>query len=297
MPPMIDAAALPKGAPGFDNVRLRYTQEVPAASVDGTGAFRTACDFSHMSYDDPIVYPGQPGKAHLHAFFGNKLANAYSTANSLATSGNSTCRGGIINRSAYWVPAVIDKDGKPVAPRDMGIYYKSGYGGLAPGQIKPFPQGLRMIAGNPKATGPQERVDYECASQGKHSRSIATMCNPGEMMLMSIEFPQCWDGKNLDSADHQSHMSYPVSGGCPSTHPVAIPAITFKVVYIVPSTGTAGWRLSSDMYDSSLPGGYSLHGDWFSGWDPAIVEEFVRDCDNKPADCHSHLLGPNREIY
>lgn len=28
-----------------------------------------------------------------------------------------------------------------------------------------------------------------------------------------IVFPSCWDGKNLDSSDHQSHMSYPIDGG------------------------------------------------------------------------------------
>ncbi|MEV4118547.1 DUF1996 domain-containing protein [Micromonospora sp. NPDC049645] len=23
-----------------------------------------------------------------------------------------------------------------------------------------------------------------------------------------LDFPQCWDGVNLDSANHQSHMAY-----------------------------------------------------------------------------------------
>jgi hypothetical protein len=78
---------------------------------------------------------------------------------------------------------------------------------------------------------------------------------------------------------------------------VAIPVITYRVGYHVPQGGVGSWRLSSDMYDSSKPGGYSLHGDWFNGWDPAVAQEFVRECDQKARDCHSHLLGPNREIY
>lgn len=28
------------------------------------------CYFSHISADDPIVYPGQPGVSHSHTFFG-----------------------------------------------------------------------------------------------------------------------------------------------------------------------------------------------------------------------------------
>jgi Domain of unknown function (DUF1996) len=30
------------------------------------------CPFSHTSTDDPIVYPGQPGRSHAHTFFGNR---------------------------------------------------------------------------------------------------------------------------------------------------------------------------------------------------------------------------------
>ena len=52
---------------------------------------------------------------------------------------------------------------------------------------------------------------------------------------------------------------------------VAIPEITYNILYRVPSTGTAGWHLSSDMYDPRLPGGYSAHGDWFSAWEMSSV--------------------------
>ena len=33
-----------------------------------------------------------------------------------------------------------------------------------------------------------------------------------EGILTSLRFPTCWDGKNLDSPDHMSHMSYPETG-------------------------------------------------------------------------------------
>ena len=38
------------------------------------------------------------------------------------------------------------------------------------------------------------------------------------------------------------------------------------------------WRLSSDTYDSALPGGYSTHGDWFNGWKPEFMDSFVKNC-------------------
>ena len=92
---------------------------------EGFGEFRAECDFSHYAYDDPIVYPNQPGKAHLHMIFGNTHTNAYSNYNSLLNSGNSTCNGHELNRTAYWVPAVIDQDGNPRRPIKVLIYYKS----------------------------------------------------------------------------------------------------------------------------------------------------------------------------
>ena len=38
----------------------------------------------------------------------------------------------------------------------------------------------------------------------------ARRCNEG--IMTSLRFPTCWDGKNLDSPDHMSHMSYPETG-------------------------------------------------------------------------------------
>jgi hypothetical protein len=294
MGPYIDVTAIPMGDPGSSTVDLGTTSEKPASS-DGTGAFRTNCDYSHMLYDDPIVFPGKPGAAHLHAFFGNTDVDAYSTQDSIKNSGKSTCRGGIANRSAYWVPALIDGAGKPVKPLSIDVYYKSGYNGIAPAAVKPFPSGLRMIAGSAKSSAAQERAYWGCHQNYIGHPGNIPQCKTGDKLVMVVEFPQCWDGKNLDSADHASHMSHTVSGKCPSTHPVPIPAITFNVLY--PVSDVKGWRLSSDMYDKALPGGYSAHADWFEGWDPKVSEAFVKNCVNPAVDCHSHLLGDGRSIF
>ena len=295
--PYVDESAIPTGFEGRSTVLIRATSEQPAVSSDGTGDFRNVCQFSHMNFDDPIVFPGKERASHLHTFFGNTLTNAFSTAESLRTTGNSTCRGGIANRSAYWVPALLDAHGKPQAPADSNFYYKSGYYGIAPSAINSFPQGLRMIAGSAKAKEAQENVYWGCFERYIGHPATIPDCPVGEHVQMSVNFPQCWNGKDLDSPDHKSHMAYPVNGACPSTHPVAIPSITFNILYEVPPEGMAGWHLSSDMYDPSLPGGYSVHGDWFEGWDPEVSKTFIDHCASKPLDCHSHLLGDGREIY
>lgn len=104
---------------------------------------------------------------------------------------------------------------------------------------------------------------------------------------------------NLDSADHKRHMAYPTGRGCPASHPVPIPVITYNVYTPVgPGQHTADWRLSSDTIDDpELPGGYSAHGDWFDGWDPGVRDAWIGGCVRAAADCHAHLVGDGRAMY
>jgi Domain of unknown function (DUF1996) len=265
-------------------------------SPDGTGNFRTDCQFSHMNYDDPIVHPGAPGAAHLHSYFGNTGANAYSTGQSLLASGNSTCDGGTLNRSTYWVPSILDANGQPITPISNMIYYKQGYQGLTKEQIvSALPNGLQLVAGNPNQSvnpGDNRFVHWSCSTLSWRGRqAYIPECPAGETMKAEINFPQCWDGKNLSSADHKSHMAYGVwQVGCPASHPVGIPAIAFNVFWKVPPGGTTGWRLASDMYTGGA-GGYSLHGDMIMAWDPATSSAWLQNCVKQDADCHVNQIS------
>ncbi|HEX6703737.1 MAG TPA: DUF1996 domain-containing protein [Albitalea sp.] len=298
-PVIVDMASVPARAVGQSELRVKTTTQVPNAT--SIGAFRTLCDFSHMATDDPIVFPGQPGRSHLHTFFGNTDTNADTTAESLVNTGNSTCIGGIANRTAYWVPSMIDTaTNAPVKPKSAIIYYKTGYNGIRPQDVRPLPAGLRMIAGNAKNTTAKGPFRFECI--GKGSENMVGMsiqnCPVGAEMWQVVFFPQCWDGVNLDSPDHKSHMSYTVNHACPATHPVPLPEITFNITYVVTQADAPlRWRLASDAYDRSLPAGYSSHGDWFNGWKQDIMESWVRNCDQASKDCHASLLGEGRAVY
>jgi len=297
--PFIDTARLPAPVAGHSEERIRRTDEQPGASSNGE--FRTVCGFSHMSFDDPIVFPGQPGKSHLHVFFGNTGTDAFSTADSLASTGNSTCRGGIANRTAYWVPATIDtRTGAPVVPVTTNMYYKNGSIRRSDDVIQPFPRGLRMIAGDATNTAPKGHFRFTCEGKGiafKEYKEIPN-CPVGARMTEIVFFPQCWDGKNLDSPDHKSHMSYPVKFRCPASHPVPVPEITYKISYAVNEPNQATyWKLSSDHYDDSIPAGRSMHADWFDGWKESVMEAWVKGCNRAGRDCHSHLLGDGRRIF
>jgi hypothetical protein len=295
--PVVDATRIPAPAAGFSTARINSTSN-PSRSSDGSGNFRTVCDFSHMAFDDPIVYPGQPGRSHLHTFFGNTGTNGNSTVASIANTGNSTCRGGILNRSSYWVPSVIDtRTGTPIRPTTSNFYYKNG--AINPALIQPVPLGLRMIAGDAKMDRPGGMHIMNCnGNYDQFEGNAIPACPTGAEVWQAIDFPQCWDGVNLDSPDHKSHMAFPVRNACPASHPVALPAISFIIIYpVTASDAPSRWRLSSDNYSTSLPGGYSFHADWFNGWRPDIKDQFTRNCINPSADCGSHMLGNGQGIY
>jgi hypothetical protein len=61
----VDTSSQPVPQPGVSSVMLTAPGAIPPAPAPGDweadGAFRLLCNWSKMSYDDPIVYPGQAG--------------------------------------------------------------------------------------------------------------------------------------------------------------------------------------------------------------------------------------------
>jgi hypothetical protein len=236
--------------------------------------FVGSCTFSHMAMDDPIVYPGQPGVSHDHSFVGNTTTNAYSTLRSLRA-GSTTCRRDG-ETAAYWMPTLL-LNGQMVVPRGATIYYRR----KTLDAVRPFPAGFKMIAGDRSATSPQGlKITYwNCGAAGGIPASVdVPTCpnNRSEGLRLHVNFPNCWDGSRLDSADHKSHMAYSARGRCPATHPVAVPAIS--LIFRYPTTGSSGVSLSSG-------GRYSAHADFFNAWRQGALTSLVNQCLNALRHC------------
>ena len=232
------------------------------------------CRYSHQAPDDPIVFPGQPGLSHQHTFVGNRTTNAFSSFGSLRSSGTTCLRPE--DTAAYWVPALYQATTE-VLPVAATVYYRRG----TVAEVSPFPNNLRMIAGDAKATSPQGmRVTFwSCgiASGVRRSTEVPTCPDTrGSFLRLHIRFPECWDGRRLDSSDHKSHMAYATRTGCPSTHPVAVPQIT--QIYRYPSRGGDGFALASG-------GVYSAHADFLNAWKPGALRKLVNDCLNALVHC------------
>lgn len=237
--------------------------------------FLAECPLSHRLPDDPIVLPRLPGASHSHDFFGNHETDAFSTVDTLLGSpGN--CNP-VSDISSYWVPTLF-RGNTAIQPSSVTFYYL-GEGVNNPQDIRPTPFGLKIVAGNATATGPADSIArWSCLHHGEVAPSKNFVVCPADSRLETyLDFPQCWDGVNLDSANHKSHMSYPVAGRCPASHPVSVPKLRFVIRY--PVTGsTADLRLSSGP-------GYTYHGDFFNVWPQAEMERRVRNCINVVLKC------------
>ena len=279
---------------------------VPESSADEpSGNFRFLCEYSHLGYDDPIVYPGEAGASHLHMFFGNDEADASSTYESLRAGGGSSCHGGPVNRSAYWAPAVMTPEDQVVVPDYISVYYKGP--GRAPDgslmDVEDLPPGLRMIAGqNPADPVDDSPHDWYCEVNQVKSDRIPD-CAPDELVGVSLPFPTCWNGSDLDSADHRSHMAYTVRdpetgiSSCPPSHPVPLPAFTLGI-WFEHDGNSSQWYLSSDRMPDGpeWDNGASFHADWFGGWDPDIQQVWTEHCINGLLNCSGGQLGDGNKL-
>jgi len=249
---------------------------VPGGIGEGGINFVSVCRYSHSNQDDPIVYPGAPNATHHHDFFANTTTNADSTLASLRA-GGSTCR--IQGDTAgYWAPSLY-ANGKLVQPTLARIYYVPGRKDHT--TIKPPPAGLKILA-----KGDNVAVRWSCVGREDRGQPQATppTCPQGTHLVEHIRFPDCWDGRNLDTPDHMSNMTFARAGDCPSSHPVPLPAILFNIHY-----PTQGGNIALGFPDKPV----AAHADFFNAWNQTTLDRLVRECINAGLHCGANPPGAN----
>ncbi len=244
--------ALPGTHPTYGALSLPEVSYAASPQDNGSatmGQFRFKGAPSHYLKDDPIVFPNQPGASHLHMFFGNTRADAYSEAgtggpNDLQVKGASTVQGGKgANPSSYWIPAMVNgplngcnNQRKIILPDRIRVYYKT----RQPVASDIIPVGLEVIGGNlPHTPGPMVHgmtiqnanggSNRDAAAWGFYDPSVGQLVqsqptipqsNPNGYTYIRavIGFPQCFredvnGGFVLSSADHLSHQLMLENGG------------------------------------------------------------------------------------
>jgi hypothetical protein len=283
---MMPAVRVRTGSPAADDPVTPYV--VPfKKSVDQRGqiGFSVSCDRSHAAKDDPIVFPGQPGRSHLHEFFGNRVTDSFTTVADLRA-GSTTCTSSD-DKSAYWVPSLY-ASGVLKEPTNTTFYYKPGVEDRS--SIKPIPYGLEVVAGNAGAVAPQDGQyfwfqEFGNASNNTLDGRMIRASNSGRITL-KVVYPDCWDGKRLSASD-QSHVAYHTNKRrCPSSHPVAMPQLTMFVTY------------ETNGVDVSLASGawFTMHADFFNAWNPATQQRLIDECIKPSVRCGNVYDADSRRI-
>jgi hypothetical protein len=258
------------------------------------------CAYAHSAADDPIAYPGSPGASPVNDFFGNSTTRASSTLASMLA-GSTSCATPTDTAGA-WAPALL-RDGTPVRPAGAPangtasdfhartqILYQNDLTGLPPSAILPIPPGLRMVAGNAEAANAKQNaplggeIYWGCSGNEPSGKFKAPIDCATGIISLHVGFANCWDGVHLDSADHQSHMAFPVSSPagyvCPKDHPVPLPRVILRIEYPV-GTDSSGITLSSGP-------AFTAHAAFWNTWNQTALARLTRTCLGG-----SHACGEN----
>jgi hypothetical protein len=252
----------------------------------GAPGWIVSCQFSHQAPDDPIVSPGAPSAAHLHIFYGSRDTNAFSTPRSLKVAGTTCAMPG--DTSAYWLPAVFAR-GQQLAPGTSkhALFYYRRIAATGGTMVRTIPDGLRIIVGNAQAQSPAanptlgNHIIWKCGpGSGKNLPQPPAQCKSG-IMVVSFRAPNCWNGVNLDSADHMSHMAYPSGGRCPGSHPVVLQRVESFFRFAVGTAPIGEVTLASGPW-------WTVHSDLFFAWAPSELQRFIDGCVNALRDCRQN---------
>ncbi|MEM9375382.1 MAG: DUF1996 domain-containing protein [Pseudomonadota bacterium] len=286
--------------------------QVGATTTRDAHGNRIYCVISHFSYDDPIIFPDGPGLAHLHMFWGNTATDAFTTSESILSSGAGSCEGGVDYRVGAWIPAVFNARDEVVVPEETFIYYKT-FGGpsMRYDLVQEIPQGLGMLAS-------ADTLNFNDAL----IRAGFSDHNGWQALSLNVSFPSCVatengqrDGRPILSyrdmpgeAANQvnSHVAYPGDGNevdCPLSHPYRFPTPQFIMFFDAEETGTDPY-LSSDAMAGAAPMS-TLHGDYMFGASAAVNEDILR-CVREARSCGfeggrgqlpERFFGPDGQIY
>ncbi|KAL4929696.1 DUF1996 domain-containing protein [Aspergillus undulatus] len=275
---------------------------------------------SGLARMDPLMDPGSPSY-HVHTIHGSKGFSMDADMSALL-GGDCTSCAVKQDKSAYWAPALyfVDKEtGDSELVEEVGglLAYYLLYGD----DVEAFPDGFRMIAGDPfqrnftwpvpdppksewtgdqasQAALAQKALGFNCLNYAKTAEpSLGRHFLPEKSYLdehctdgvrFELMFPSCWNGEDVDSDDHKSHMAYPslvMDGTCPEGFEHRVVSLFFETIW-----DTYAFKDRDGYFALSTgdPTGFGYHADFMHGWESGVLEEAVKTCTNpsgKVEDC------------
>lgn len=281
-----------------------------AANGDGgsTGTFTTQCgtnENENRNSDNVIVAPGvSNGAQHQHDYVGNQNNNAFASDEDLA-GGETTCQNQG-DKSTYFWPVIRIQDGtqdidqgQPGGGQDGNVgkivepaQAELKFVGNRTSDVVAMPTALRIITGDAKSfTNGLNNANTSWSCTGFEDRQVTDkypICPEGSSVVRTSNFQSCWDGQNIDSANHRTHVDFVEADGTCSNGFQAIPQLQVRLVYDVPAPQINNGQLANpfavDSFPEQLHKPITDHNDFLNFFDESTMKQMV-ECINNGQDC------------
>jgi hypothetical protein len=271
---------------------------VPLGPAGSAGSFTSPCGTNaegHRNSGNFMVAPGQVnGAHHIHDYVGNLSTDAFSTAKSLAAAGT-TCTNG--DKSPYMWPVLRNTTAKGTTDAktdgggldgNLGAILRPArvqlqFRGNPTEQVTAMPDNLMIMTGDAKAAThgkANAHAVWTCTGFEDRTTTKYPLCPQGSQLVRILEFPSCWDAKNLDSADHRAHVVFPQQDGSCSTGKRALPQLRITLTFDRP----VGRGFAVDTFPDQQHNPVTDHADFMNLMPAAVMAQAVA-CINTGRTC------------
>ncbi|SNX57953.1 uncharacterized protein DUF1996 [Streptomyces sp. TLI_55] len=273
------------------------------------GVFITKCGTNgnkNHNTDNVIVAPGvSNGAHHLHDYVGNQSNDAFASDQELAGA-QSTCQNQG-DKSSYFWPVLRLQNGTQDFDQNKDGGGKEGnvgkilqasqaqikFVGNKKGNVVAMPTALRIITGDAKAFvngNANANVNWSCTGfENKvQLHDKYPICPQGSQVVRTTNFQSCWDGKNIDSANHRTHVAFVQADGSCANGFKAIPQLQVRLVYNVPApklqNGQVIQPYAVDTFPENLHKPITDHNDFINFFSTNLMNKMV-NCINSGQRC------------
>ncbi|MFE9437892.1 DUF1996 domain-containing protein [Streptomyces sp. NPDC006602] len=273
------------------------------------GTFTSSCGTNgndNHNTDNVIVAPGVTnGAHHLHDYVGNQNNDAFASDEELAAATTSCQNQG--DKSSYFWPVLRVQDGTQDFDQNNDGGGKEGnvgkilqpaqaqlkFVGNKKGKVVAMPSALRIITGDAKAFvngNANANVNWSCTGfENKvQLKDQYPICPEGSQVVRTTNFQSCWDGQNIDSANHRTHVAFVQADGTCANGFKAIPQLQVKLVYDVPAptleNGAVVNPYAVDTFPEQLHKPITDHNDFINFFSTNLMNKMV-NCINTGKKC------------
>ncbi|KAJ3789395.1 hypothetical protein GGU10DRAFT_425661 [Lentinula aff. detonsa] len=247
---------------------------------------------------DPIVSPGEVS-SHVHSVLGGSGFDLNVNTSILQ---GSECTSIPVqeDKSNYWFPQLYFQrnDGSFTSVSGNAVMYY--LFSDTSNSTTAFPNNFRMLSGDTTlrtlnaSSFAQQAITFLClqfsgTSNRYNELPIGVSCPAG--IRSQINFPSCWDGKNIDSEDHKTHVAFlstgPDNGTCDDPQfPVTLPRIFMEVYWITQDFDDQRDQALTPsqpfVFANGDPTGYGYHADFVNGWEDGVLQKAISGCTCNP---------------